>query len=977
MGRRQDEKDIRGNSELLRLALDTSELGAWQLDLVAHTVKSTPAGKAHFGLPPDTEPSFEQLLERIHRDDRERVRDAIREAFEHDRHYQVEYRTLSPDGSIRWISARGRVHVDASGRRPVGIVSVTNDITSRKMAEQSLRDVRKRLARSMEFGQVGTFTIEWPTKCVYADPYIVKLFSVPPEDEHGGPLEHFSNSIHPDDRARVAATIENAFVTGEYHEVEYRIVQPDGSIFWVNVRSKAEYADNGEPLRLAGILLDINARKRAEEALHASEEKLRLATQAVGIGIFDNDYDRDGDLTRTRLNWSAECKALFGLDADAEIDYYAFMSRLHPEDRNKVEHAVMHALGPGGDGTFQIDYRVIWPDGSLHWLESRGVFQFSGEGKNRYAVSALGAVVDISAHKQANETRMRQQEVDRFLNETSVVLASSLNYDKTLARVARLCVPRLGDWAIADLIEGDDEIRRSEVVSANPARSALAREIKHEPPPKNMFERSAVRALMAGEPLLIPDLAAALQEPETGDNRRIHQLRQLLGEHRGSLLSVPLTARGETLGFLTLINAESRRQFSRGDIAVISELGRRAGTAIDNARLYRQTEEANAALRKQAEALALADRRKDEFLAVLAHELRNPLAPLATNLQLLRRAHGDAGVTQKAHAVMERQLAHLVRLIDDLLDVSRLTRGRISLRKQRVALAELLNDAVEACRNAIAAKSHELSVRLPNEPLYLDADTTRLTQVFTNLLDNAAKYTPPGGHIGIDAEGAGNEVIVKVSDTGIGIRREKLAEIFEMFVQADSPLQTLGGGLGIGLGLTRSLVEMHGGTIEAQSAGRDQGAQMIVRLPLAAAPPAAIAAPPREHRPDSKAAAPRRVLVVDDNHDVADSLSLLLNLMDKEVRTAYDGATAIETAAEFQPDIVFLDIGMPGLNGYETARRIRAERWGENMRLIALTGWGQKEDRRRSQEAGFDLHLVKPLDPAMLEKIVGSERVPA
>jgi signal transduction histidine kinase/CheY-like chemotaxis protein len=377
---------------------------------------------------------------------------------------------------------------------------------------------------------------------------------------------------------------------------------------------------------------------------------------------------------------------------------------------------------------------------------------------------------------------------------------------------------------------------------------------------------------------------------------------------------------------------------------------------------------------KRSEAiLRESDRRKDEFLAILAHELRNPLAPLRNALQLMRLAGDDAQTVGRTRGMMERQVQQMVRLIDDLLDISRITRGKIVLRKERVELAAVIQDAVETSRPLFEAAGHALTVIYPPEPITLDGDPTRLAQVFANLLNNAAKYTQGGGHIRMTAERQGDEVVVKVRDTGIGIPADMLPRIFEMFTQVDRSLERSQGGLGIGLSLVRGLVELHGGSVEAHSDGPGQGSEFSVRLSVH--PPLRKAQPAAE---DGWRSAPsrHRILVVDDNRDAADSLALLLTFQGNEVRTAYDGLEAVEAAAAFEPDIVLSDIGMPRLNGYEAAQKIREQCRGRRMVLIAMTGWGQEEDKRHANEAGYDFHLVKPVDVAALEQLLSSLDLP-
>jgi PAS domain S-box-containing protein len=373
--------------------------------------------------------------------------------------------------------------------------------------------------------------------------------------------------------------------------------------------------------------------------------------------------------------------------------------------------------------------------------------------------------------------------------------------------------------------------------------------------------------------------------------------------------------------------------------------------------------------RRMENALLDQDRRKDEFLALLAHELRNPLAPLRNGLQVMRLAARDPSAVAQARGMMERQLGHMVRLIDDLLDVSRIRSNKMELRRSRVLLADVISSAVEAARPLIDANGHTLAVSLPPEPVFLDADLTRLSQVFGNLLTNSAKYTERGGRIWLTAERRGEDVFISVRDNGIGIPAESLRSIFDMFSQVDRSLERSTGGLGIGLALVKGLVEMHGGTVTAESGGQGKGSTFTVKLPAVADrhdPTAAVAS----DNGQTAAAPRRRVLVVDDNRDGADSLAMMLVLMNNEVRTANDGVEAMKVAEAFRPQVILMDVAMPKMNGYEAARLLREKPWGQSVTIIALTGWGQDGDKVRSQEAGCDGHLVKPVSLADLEKVL-------
>ena len=380
--------------------------------------------------------------------------------------------------------------------------------------------------------------------------------------------------------------------------------------------------------------------------------------------------------------------------------------------------------------------------------------------------------------------------------------------------------------------------------------------------------------------------------------------------------------------------------------------------------------QAEAVERKRAEeALREADRRKDEFLAMLAHELRNPLAPVRNAVQILRLSGISPETAEQARAVIDRQVQHLVRLVDDLLDVSRIMRGKIELRKQRLDLAGVVARAVETAQPIIDAHGQRLEVALPAEPLWVEGDLVRLTQVLANLLNNAAKFTERAGRIFLTATREADAVEVRVGDTGIGIAPELLPKVFDLFVQADRSIARSQGGLGIGLTVVKHLVELHGGTVSVTSAGTGQGSEFIVRMPtFAAAPAGGPPLAPGEEKP--KVAHSRRVLVVDDNVDAANSLAMLLRLNKHQVCEAHDGFAALQAADQFLPDVVLLDIGLPGLSGYDVAKRLRADPRFAEILVVAMTGYGQEEDRQRSRQAGFDHHLVKPVEPGVVQKLL-------
>ena len=380
-------------------------------------------------------------------------------------------------------------------------------------------------------------------------------------------------------------------------------------------------------------------------------------------------------------------------------------------------------------------------------------------------------------------------------------------------------------------------------------------------------------------------------------------------------------------------------------------------------------------LRRLAADLSDADRRKNEFLATLAHELRNPLAPMSNMLEVVKRADGDGEVIKRAHETLERQLGQMIRLVDDLLDLNRVTHDRLELRRSEVELSSVIQQAVEVARPLVDSAGHHLIVDLPDEPIYLNADRARLAQVFGNLLNNSCKYTRPEGTVSLSAKRVGDEVVVVVKDNGAGIPQDKLNSIFDMFMQVDGTSDQSQGGLGIGLTLVKRLTEMHGGSIEARSAGEGQGSEFIVRLPVLNQ----TSVETQDGRTvESESKPKRRVLIVDDNRDSADSLAMLLGITGNKTYMAHDGVEAVEAIEKHRPEVVLLDIGLPRLDGHEVCRHVREKPWGKDIVMIALTGWGQDDDRRRSEEAGFNGHLVKPVDYdkllALLESVTTNVR---
>ena len=674
------------------------------------------------------------------------------------------------------------------------------------------------------------------------------------------------------------------------------------------------------------------------ERLKASEARLQLALDVGRMGIWQ------ADLASLEVTWWPGMAPMHGLPpGTAPLPMREYQHLIHPDDRARVVQALQEAAATRCDA--RAEYRVTWPDGSLHWIEARAKLLL--DAKNEPCGMA-GVCMDVTERKRI-ETDLK------FLADASGELAGLGDYEAVLEKIARLAVPHFADWCLVDLLDEDGSLQRVAAAHADPAKEQLVRDLhrRFPPDPGRIIGGGPWNILRTGQAELASDVTDQALERAIKDPVYLGVLRSL---GLRSYLGVPLAARGRTLGVITFVAAGSCRRYGDEDRALASDIAWRAAVAIENAKLLR--------------ALRESDRAKDVFLATLAHELRNPLAPVSTGLSIIKRAPGNAVRVEQIAGVIERQVAQLTRLVDDLLDVSRITTGKIELKRKPTDLVSVLRSAVETSRPHIEAGQHRLSVQAPEEPMDIEADPVRLAQVFSNLLNNAAKYTRPGGNIQVVLQAEPQQFVVRVRDNGAGIPREMLKKVFGLFTQVTHPAERSQGGLGIGLSLVEGLVRLHGGTVEARSEGPDKGSEFVVCLPRTRSSAAPAHHPPGEQWPG--AGESQRILVVDDNRDAAETLAELLNMLGNEVAVALDGNSAVARAAQFQPDVMLLDIGLPDINGYEVARRVRQLGHIRQPRLIALTGWGQQQDKRLAAQAGFDEHWTKPVEIERLQALSGT-----
>lgn len=889
---------------------------------------------------------------------------------------------IARDGTERPIDDSAAPIRDESGKM-IGVVLVFRDVTEQREAQNELKASEARKSAILETALDCIISIDCEGTVVEFNSAAERTFGYARSQVMGQQLARFliPESLRERFHEGMAKYRETGHgpILGHRHELP--ALCADGTEMPVEVSITCSTAD-GPPLFTA-YLRDIRERKRSELVLGGQKRVLELLVQGAPLeDVLDSLCEVMEGQAKERILAMVQL-----VSSDRQRLQFVAGRRIPSTLIQALDQtAIVATGGPCAAAVIQGEPIVVsdiasdtryadnQDDPLQHGLQacwvtpirsSEGnvlgvfvVFHSTARGPThaeRQLIDILTSTASVAIERRRGEAAMKEAaQTARFLAEASASLAVLVDFDSTLQKVASLAVPHFADWATVDLVEADGSLRRVAVAHTNPERVALAHDVHRRFPPDPTAPRGAWNILRTGEAELVSEISDELLRKSV-KNDELFGIMQELGLR--SYLGVPLKVRGKTIGVVTFIAAESGRSFTQVDLITAQDLADRASIAIENTRMYRE--------------LLDADRRKDEFLATLAHELRNPLAPIRNSLQILKMTRVDEQTAKQTREMMERQVHHLVRLVDDLLDLSRVMRGKIELRREPAELGSIIARAVETARPLIDAQGHRLDIVLPEESLLIDGDPVRLTQVVGNLLTNSAKYTEPRGQIQLTVRREEQLAILSVKDTGIGIDPEMLPRVFELFVQADHATTKAQGGLGIGLTLVKNLVEMHGGSVSANSAGLGQGSEFTIRLLL-------LNHSAKEQVRDMGAESQsvlqtgHRVLVVDDNQDAALSLTMLLRLQGHEVQVAHDGLSALNLAESFRPAVIFLDIGMPGMDGYEVARRVRKIPELNKIVLAALTGWGQQEDRRRTAEAGFDYHLVKPPEPQALEEILAS-----
>lgn len=980
----------------------------WETDAAGVAVTDSPSWRAYTGQ------TLEQWLtegwvQAVHPDDRARALEQWQEAVQQQSPVNADFRTASPDNHWRWthVWVTPILNADGSVKKWLGL---TIDMTERMRAGETLRKREAELARIQEIGGVAGLDIELgkdiEKSASWRSPEYKLLHGLLPDTDYET-HEDWLSRVHPDDREQAVHALKSALSsTQNRYENEYRIIRPiDGQERWLYARLTIERNATGNPTRLIGAHIDITARKQAEEALLQAHAQTREILESIG----DVFYAVDQDFNFTYLNhkaeqtWGRPAAEVLGQSmwtvfpqAIGSESYRMHLKAMH--DRQPVQYETISpvinrwisiSIYPSAVGGLSVYFHDInvakqaqdalreseerfrtlvqnLPDYAIFSLDPNGIITEWTEGAQRVkgytAEEAIGQSIaifftpeDLAAGKleeeitQAVQTGRAEREIlcvrkggQRFwINEITTAIRDSNGQLVGFTKISRDITQRKQtEEALRDSQE------RLQIVMSSIADHAIItsdtqnRITGWNPGAQHLFGYSEEEIIGQSGAILFTPEDQATGEPE----KEVNTARQ----------------RGRAADERYHIRKDGSRLYVSG---VMSPLYDAADQLLGYVKVARDLTERQ----RMEEALRETNRRKDEFLAMLAHELRNPLAPVRNGLQILTMTSENDETVTSVLSMMNRQVDHLVRLVDDLLDVSRISRGRIELRRERLDLTKLVSQAAETARPFYESHGRQLSVTLPDFPIYLDGDPTRLTQVVTNLLTNGVRYTRKNGHVWLTLELADEDAVLRVRDNGIGLAADQLEVIFELFVQIDNSLARAQGGLGLGLTLVRRLVEMHGGRVEAHSEGLDRGSEFKVRLPTLHKREKSMTT---ENQNTTAKAPGYRILVIDDNQDSAVTLTMLLKIKGHDVQTRYGGRSGLEAAESLRPEVIILDIGMPEMDGYETCRQLRQRPWGKEIVVVALTGYGQEEDKRRTREAGFDGHLVKPVDMAELTQLL-------
>ena len=815
-------------------------------------------------------------------------------------------------------------------------------LTARQQAELALQQNQARLLLSVEAANLGLWDYDPVTDTGYLSDRCKQMVDLPPEAKltYATVLER----LHPDDRPAVYEAIKRALLHKEPYDLEFRICWADGSVHWIHAKGQTHHDPTGKPIWMGGVGIDITDRKRIEaerkqaaSALRHSEARFRTLANAVPQLVWMNDDA--GNLLYLNDPW----QEYLGLPAETVINW-SQNDFTHPDDvLGMIE---TRDRGIAAKAAYELEARLRRSDGEYRWHLIRAVPLQDEPDQTTFW---YGTATDIEAVKQVAAGQ-------RFLAQVSGVLAESLDYPMTLSRIARLAVPFLADYCFFDIVSASQQLQRVAWHHVNPEKQSLISMTPTYVPPLSFAQHPVCDAILHNRIDFVPDTSDEWLQSIATSPEHLVFLQNL--ELR-SCLTVPLSTRDRKLGALVLcFTAESERRHTEADLPLAQELAHRAATALDNSQLYQQAQDAN--------------RIKDEFLAVLSHELRTPLNPILGWSKLLQSDFSDPVKTTKGLEAIERNAKMQTQLIEDLLDISQILRGKLKLNKSPVQLATVVAAAIETVQLIADAKSIQIQSQIDPAIGQVFGDPGRLQQIVWNLLSNAVKFTPAEGQVTIRLGSAESShcAQIQVTDTGKGIAPEFLPHVFERFRQEDGSTTRQFGGLGLGLAIVHYLVGVHGGTVEANSAGEGQGATFTVQLPILSS--ANSGAEPNDRSLSGDDLSGFSILIVEDDPDTRELLAFLLTQRGAAVTAAASATQALEILAQSPLSLLISDIGMPDMDGYMLLQRIRSTaNHNQQIPAIALTAYAGEMNQQRALEVGFQRHLTKPIDPAALTSAIG------
>lgn len=1015
--RKQAESALRISEERFRSLVTATSQVIWTADGEGRIHEDSPSWRKFTGQ------SYDQWkgdgwLDVVHQDDRHQVADVWKLSIRNKTHHANEFRIRHADGSYRWIAVRAvpLFNTDGSVREWIG---TNTDITEARHAQEAIKTSEERLHFALKAGSMAA----WDWNLVTGHTNRVNMFSLVP-DLMTGQAEEFFSLMHPEDREKHSRAIELAKTGQAPYDFEFRMLAPDGRVIWIADKAQLRTdPSDGQP-HLTGVSMDVTARRQAE---HDRQQFVSLAEHSnefIGMA--------DADLNLYFIN-SAAVK-MVGLESAEQALSLPLSDFFFPEDRAFVfDEFLPHAIQKG-NAEIEIRFRHFQSGTAIWMIYSVYVVQDAHGNVTGHATVSRN-ITDRKQHEAALQDAQARLEATLAAGEVSTwiydINANRLFADRNLARLFAVSEHHVNGGPLKPYLNAihPDDIDQVHQHIQDAIRTGKPYQSSYRVRGPNgewrfVIARGKVEYDLSGSPARMPGVVLDVTQQKLAE-----QALQAKEERYGALFNaidegfsiveiitdandIPIDYRfleanpafekhsglsdvvGKTAREL-VPDLEQRWIDLYSNVALSGEPVRLIEQSLPMGRWFdvhasrlggmysrkvailfndiTEQKQNDANLRKLAADLAESNQRKTEFLATLAHELRNPLAPIRSGLDLVALGQNSSDTVARVCEMMGRQVDHMTHLVNDLLDVARINSGKVELRKSRIELKAVIASAVETSMPLVKEKHHELAVALPDEALWLDADITRLTQILGNLLSNAAKYTPANGHITLAARRENGEAVILITDSGIGIPAESLPDVFNLFTQVRRSMPHAQGGLGIGLSLVQRLVELHDGTVTASSSGLGHGSEFVVRLPLArldVTPNVPYDTAVKD--PELPERRQLRILVVDDNVDAAATLAELLRMLGHLVNVSTDGCEALQLARAFRPDVAMLDLGMPGMTGYEIAQAMRKMPETQQARLAAITGWGALEDRVRTRAAGFDHHLTKPVDLKALDELLSS-----